>query len=133
MYPHAKFIFKASGDTTGNLDDARLHQVFSNLLINAAHYGSKEHAIHISVTSETDTLVVEVMNRGIPIPAESLASIFSPMVQLTKDTPQDDRPATSLGLGLYIAREISEAHGGTIEVISTESEGTNFTVRLPRN
>lgn len=133
MYPNAKFNLTTSGDTTGNLDDARLHQVFCNLLINAAHYGSKEDAIHIFVGSEADKLVVQVMNRGTPIPADSLQSIFSPLIQLSKETPQDDRPATSLGLGLYIAREISEAHGGTIEVISTESEGTIFTVRLPKS
>jgi signal transduction histidine kinase len=121
-----------SGDTTGVLDDARLHQVFCNLLINAAHYGAKEHPISISATGDADMLVVQVMNRGPVIPAESLQSIFSPLIQLSKEVPQDARPATSLGLGLYIAREISEAHGGTIEVESSEANGTTFTVRLPK-
>lgn len=132
MYPRATLNFTTCGDTTGKLDGARLHQVFCNLLINAAHYGAKEHPISISASGNADELVVQVMNRGPVIPAESLHSIFNPLIQLTKETPQDDRPATSLGLGLYIAREITEAHGGTIEVESTEAQGTRFSVRIPK-
>jgi len=73
-----------------------------------------------------------VHNRGIPIPPEALQVIFNPLVQVAKSKAEPhQRPSTSLGLGLYIAREIVLAHGGTIEVTSTAEAGTAFTVRLP--
>jgi signal transduction histidine kinase len=132
MYPGAKFNLEKAGNLTANLDDARLHQVFCNLLINAAHYGTKEHPITIVAKEESDTLVVQVNNRGPAIPAQSLQNIFNPLVQLSNAHSVDGRPATSLGLGLFIAREITEAHGGAIEVESSETDGTTFKVRLPK-
>ncbi|MDB5842481.1 MAG: putative two-component sensor histidine kinase, partial [Herminiimonas sp.] len=90
------------------------------------------HPIHIAATGESGSLVVQVKNQGTIIPPSSLQSIFNPLVQLAKGHESDHRPATSLGLGLFIAREITEAHDGTIAVESSEKEGTTFTVRLPR-
>lgn len=58
--------------------------------------------------------------------------IFNPLVQVARrESEPHERPSTSLGLGLFIAREILAAHGGTIEVTSAEDTGTAFTVRLP--
>jgi signal transduction histidine kinase len=58
---------------------------------------------------------------------------FDPMVRIAKTpTKADERPTTSLGLGLYIAREIVNAHGGKIDVASSVESGTSFTVTLPR-
>lgn len=54
------------------------------------------------------------------------------MVQLPVDGEQPGRPRTSLGLGLFIARETVLAHGGSINVSSTVADGTTFTVRIPR-
>jgi signal transduction histidine kinase len=75
---------------------------------------------------------VEVKNIGPAIPPESLEAIFNPLVQLSVDENQDGRPTTSLGLGLFIAREITIAHGGTIEAQSDATSGNVFTVRFPR-
>ena len=74
---------------------------------------------------------VRVTNQGQPIPAASLGAIFKPLVQLPEEGGQDERPRTSLGLGLFVAREIAEAHGGTIGVQSDAARGTVFTVRIP--
>lgn len=132
MYPGSVFNLATEGNLSANLDGARLHQVICNLLINAAHYGSTEHAVEIEAKEESCALTVKVTNRGPAIPPESLHAIFSPLVQLSKERPLDNRPSTSLGLGLFIAREITEAHGGSINVTSTESQGTVFEVRLPK-
>ena len=121
----------SSGDLTGNFDAARLQQVITNLLSNAVQYRSKDHAVKISAAGESDQIVVQVRNRGPLIPKASLQAIFKPLVQLTGDGLQEGRPATSVGLGLFIAQEITKAHGGTISVASN-SAGTTFTVSLPR-
>jgi signal transduction histidine kinase len=126
------FELKTSGELHGNFDGPRLQQVFSNLLNNAAQYRGKEHSVTIVAQSDPNAVMVQVKNRGPVIPPESLKAIFDPLVQLSVDAQQQGRPPTSLGLGLFIAREITVAHGGTITAESSEDSGTVFTVTLPR-
>ena len=72
------------------------------------------------------------MNRGKSISPDALQVIFDPLVQIpTTDSAQNGSAKTSLGLGLYIVREIVTAHGGTISVRSTDAHGTVFTLHLP--
>ena len=81
---------------------------------------------------ETQVTVV-VKNQGTPIPPEALQVIFDPLVQVASQAAAlHERPATSLGLGLFITREIVRGHGGSIAVTSSASEGTVFSVRLSR-
>jgi signal transduction histidine kinase len=131
-HPECPFELKASGDWVGNFDGTRLHQVFSNLLNNAAQYRGKEHPVTISVEGRPDVLLVEVQNFGPVIPPDSLKTVFDPLVQLPVADAELGRPSTSLGMGLFIARGITQAHGGTITATSNENGGTVFTVRLPR-
>ena len=70
-----------------------------------------------------------VHNTGSTIPADRLVQIFQPMQQVS---PGPVRSQRSVGLGLYIVESILVSHHGTIGVTSTDSEGTTFTVRLPR-
>ena len=86
----------------------------------------------LGVAGELDDVVLSVTNFGPAIPAESLRTIFSAMVQLPVEGEQPGRPRTSLGLGLFIARETALAHGGSIHVSSTDTSGTTFMVRIPR-
>lgn len=133
-YPSMHFDVNTKGDLTGDFDIVRLHQLFVNLLVNAAQYGAKDKAVKMEAFPEADCVVVRVTNHGPVIPEAFLTTIFRPLVQLEPDDPAlDSRPRTSLGLGLYVAREITLAHGGTIDVTSTEADGTTFTVRLPKH
>jgi len=132
MHPNCKFTLDAAGDLVGSFDGTRLHQLFCNLLINAAQYRAKDSTVTVVVRGEPATVSVQVKNRGQTLTAEALQSIFHPLVQLSIEGQQDGRPATSLGLGLFVAREITQAHGGKITATSNENEGTVFTVRLPR-
>ncbi|UUZ55937.1 ATP-binding protein [Massilia sp. H-1] len=109
----------------------RLHQLLTNLLINAAQYGTDALPVRMAARGAPDAVTVTVINDGPRIPAESLETIFSPLVQLP-GLDQDARPRTSLGLGLFVAREIALAHGGGISAASSEAEGTVFTVIVPR-
>ena len=78
-------------------------------------------------------MVVQVRNLGPVIPAASLKAIFDPLVQLSvTEGEQKGAPTSSLGLGLFIAREITTAHCGTVTAESSKEAGTVFTVRLPR-
>jgi signal transduction histidine kinase len=130
-HPDCPFRLTASGNLIGNFDGMRLHQVLSNLLNNAAQYRGKEHPISITMDGNADKLVIEVQNFGPVIPSDSLRAVFDPLVQLPVVEQQPGRPTTSMGLGLFIASEITRAHGGSISVSSDELAGTIFTVQLP--
>ena len=86
----------------------------------------------ITACGDAETAVVQVKNFGRQIPEASLKSIFDPLVQLAISDDHKAPNATSIGLGLFIAREIASAHGGTIGAESSLECGTVFTVRLPR-
>ena len=131
-HPAQKFVLKSSGELIGSFDEARLQQVFSNVLCNAARYSDPDQPIKIAVEGQADAIAVKVHNIGPVIPKKSLQSIFEPLVQLVEQTELPEPSSHSVGLGLYIAREITEAHGGTIEAASSEHAGTTFTVLLPR-
>lgn len=132
-HPDCKFELACHGETLGDFDGPRLAQVFSNLLNNAAQYRSGEKPVALRVSSSKCDFTVTVTNFGREIPPESLRAIFDPLVQLSPATDQKGPASTSLGLGLFIAREITLAHGGTIAVESNTKGGTVFTVKLPRS
>lgn len=132
-YPKAVFNFEVTGNLDGYFDAARFQQVLSNLLNNAAKYSTPGMPVTLSARNESETIIVEVKNIGHPIPPESLQVIFNPLVQVASNKSESkSHPSTSLGLGLFIAREIVEGHNGTIEASSSETDGTIFTVRLPK-
>ena len=131
-YPECDFVLQPSGNLTGPFDEARLQQVFANLLNNAARYSEPDKPITMTVTGKADVIAVTVHNVGPVIPAQSLEAIFEPLVQLVKETEHSKSSTHSVGLGLYIARKITEAHLGTIKAESSKLSGTVFTVLLPR-
>lgn len=131
-YPDCPFELETSGSMAAWVDGARVHQLLTNLLTNAAQYRDKVFSVALAVAGEPDEMVVQVKNRGPVIPAEFFEAIFNPLVQLTNTGDDSMRPSTSLGLGLHIARSIAVAHGGDISVASTQKNGTVFSVRLPR-
>jgi signal transduction histidine kinase len=131
--PDHEFIQHVSGDLRIRADGARLRQVLSNLLNNAVQHGDKRTPVSLSACGAKDEIVLSVANFGRPIPVEALRIIFDPLVQVPSTTSDVyKRPKTSLGLGLFIAREIVRGHSGTIDVQSSEKTGTVFTIRLPR-
>ena len=119
-------VIHSEGDVNGVFDVDRIQQVISNLIGNALHHGQADSPVHVDVAGpRPDELVFTVRNRGC-IPSESFEYLFAPFHRL--------RPAESkgLGLGLYIVDQFVKAHGGSVQVTSSEVEGTAFEVRLPR-
>jgi len=131
--PEQQFVQQMSGDLTLQADAARMQQALSNLLSNAVQHGSRQSPVMLIVDGEADAIVLRVTNAGEPIPAEALPMIFEPLVKApSAGSESHDRSRTSLGLGLFIVREIVIGHGGTISVESSIAAGTVFTIRLPR-
>jgi len=132
-HPSRVIRFEAEGDARGDWDADRLRQAVSNLMGNAVQHGAHDAPIDLKLVGERSDVVLVVQNGGPPIPPGQLLQIFNPLVRGSNDgRPRQNRPG-SIGLGLYIAREIARSHGGRVEVTSTEEAGTAFTVRLPRH
>lgn len=117
-------------------DESRIAQVLSNLIGNAIQYGSPDIPITVRLSNNGDEISVEVNNKGKNIADDKVLSIFDPMVRIAAHVnsaeSSDLIERTSLGIGLYISREIIHAHGGEIKVTSSESDGTTFIVAMPR-
>jgi signal transduction histidine kinase len=129
--PGSVLKLNTSGNLVGNWDPARITQLLVNLLANAVQHGSPKTTVSVTARGETNEVVLQVHNRGPAIPAADLPDLFSPFKRLGAEGAAT-RAATSLGLGLYIVERIVTAHGGTIDVQSSDDGGTFFTVRLPR-
>jgi len=117
------------GDLIGVWDRDRLYQLLSNLVGNAIQHGAPRSSIDLRIDGGKTEVVMEVANRGEPIPAALLPFIFEAFRQGRTDHSSRTR---GLGLGLFIAQQIARAHGGSIGVTSTAGDGTTFRVRLPR-
>jgi signal transduction histidine kinase len=121
------------GDLSGEWDADRLRQAISNLLGNAIQHGDENAPIDLKLTGETSDVVIVIHNGGPPIPPGELSKIFDPLVRgSSAEFPKRNRPG-SIGLGLYIAREVARSHGGILDATSTREAGTAFTMRLPRH
>ncbi len=133
-YPQRVLVAEIPGEIFLSFDAARMRQVLTNLLANAVQHGDSDFPVGLIVRDETAQVVAVVANQGTPIPQELMQVIFNPLVQVpTAASEPHERPATSLGLGLFIAREIVVGHGGRIKVTSSAAEGTAFSVCLPRD
>jgi signal transduction histidine kinase len=112
------------GPCSGEWDRDRLAQVLSNLLANACQHSDPGSAVTVTISGTATDATVAVHNGGAPIPPELLPSVF--------DAFSGSETSQGLGLGLYIAREIARAHGGRVDVASSQEAGTIFTLTLPR-
>jgi signal transduction histidine kinase len=120
----------ASGDTKGEWDRSRLGQALSNLVGNALQYSPAASTVTVRISGEGATVLLSVHNYGKPIAPAEQKRIFRP---LTRGVGRvTDFSSSNLGLGLYIANKIAQAHRGTILVRSSLEEGTTFTMVLPR-
>lgn len=132
VHPQTAFRLESGGQLDGIFDVERMHQVLSNLLNNAVQHGTRGSEILLVASGDENELGLKVNNAGSSLDASHLQVIFEPLVQL-EAKPKDPRASTNLGLGLFIAREIVVAHGGTIEATSSDADGTTFSIKLPRS
>ncbi|WP_426748438.1 ATP-binding protein [Myxococcus faecalis] len=130
-WPDRRILSEYTGNGVGQWDPDRVAQVLGNLVGNAMQYSAPDTVVRVVAQGEdSGGVVLEVHNQGLPIPLELKSRIFEPL-ERGLERPED-RGMRSIGLGLYIVRSIVVAHGGTVDVRSTQDDGTTFTVRLPR-
>jgi signal transduction histidine kinase len=124
------FSVNVAGDAPVNVegDADRLNEVLGNILSNAFKFTGHGGKIALDARRDGAGLAVEVRDSGVGIPADKLPKIFEKFYQV--DNSAQPRSAGS-GLGLAIAKEIVEAHGGTITAESEAGKGTRFRVTLP--
>ncbi|ATB33644.1 sensor histidine kinase [Melittangium boletus] len=109
----------------GTWDRLRIEQVLINLLSNAFKYAMGS-PVEISITRELSEAILVITDKGPGIPEQALSRLFG---RFERAAPM--RHHGGLGLGLFVTREIVEAHGGTISVKNQPEGGARFTVRLP--
>lgn len=130
--PGSRVEIEECEEQVGQWDAARISQVLTNLFSNAVEHSNGD-TVGVVLEGDEETVEIRIHNRGVAISADQLDGLFNPMKHGTSlRKPSSQGPTGNLGLGLYIAERIVSAHGGRIEVASSEAQGTTFTVRLPR-
>lgn len=123
------FTDKMEQDLPVSLDRKRMHQAFKNIIGNALKYGPEQGLIiKAELSKQGDFIYIEFNDNGPGIPADKLPYIFDRFYRIDNERTKD---LASTGLGLAIARELVEAHGGRITVVSEKDRGTCFKVALP--
>jgi signal transduction histidine kinase len=118
--------FRSDPSVIGEWDPSRIDQVASNLIANAVSYG-KGAPCRVSVDAVGDAARIIVRDEGIGIAADQRMRIFERFGRAVSSSNY-----SGLGLGLWIAKQIVDAHGGTIDIDSELGRGATFTVTLPR-
>jgi PAS domain S-box-containing protein len=125
-----EIVLESSGDPRGEWDSDRLAQVLSNLLANAVEHGEARQPIHLRLDgTDPGVMRFSVRNAGV-IREPHLPMLFDPFRRAAAEGK--GRKSRGLGLGLYIVQQLVQAHGGTIDVESSEDSGTCFLVSIPR-
>jgi PAS domain S-box-containing protein len=109
-------------------DELRLEQVLQNLLQNAIKYSPSGGTVAVQVERQAANALVHVSDQGIGIPAAALPQLFR---RFYRAPNADSQHISGMGIGLYVVKEIIELHGGAVEIVSQELQGSTFTIRLP--
>jgi signal transduction histidine kinase len=121
----ADIAIHAPAPVVGTWDPDRLMQAVSNLVGNAVVHGRGR--VEVRVGGESGSAILQIHNAGPPVPEDLRGRLFQPF----HGSADGYGARTGLGLGLFITERIVTAHGGRIQVQSTDAEGTTFTVLLP--
>lgn len=111
----------------GRFDCSGIKRALENLITNAVKYGSDDRPILISLGQSKTEVCLQVHNEGNPIPLKEQASLFD----YYQRSNAQEGTQQGWGIGLTLVKGIAEAHGGKVEVRSSEEEGTTFSIILP--
>lgn len=133
FYPEYAISLNTQGDLEITVDEARISQALSNLIANAVQHGSDSTPISVVARREEAHIFWSIHNEGPTISDADIETLFDPARRYALATMPSSPalPHRHLGLGLFVSREIIKAHGGSIHAVSSDDDGTTFTVRLP--
>lgn len=124
-----RFSVSCPANIQANIDPKRIQQVLSNLLENARKHTAEGKKVSLDVSQNDNKIIITILDEGEGIPKGDLPYIFDRLYRVEKSR---SRESGGTGLGLAIAKEIIEAHGGSIEVQSKLGKGTSVTISLRR-
>ena len=130
IYPGRVFTLTCDEGLSGEWDGARMAQVVTNLLGNAIQHGATDAPVTLTARGDGGSIELAFHNEGPAIPPDTIPKLFDLLFHDEQSQTTEHDYANSLGLGLYICKEIVLAHDGTIEVHSSGSDGTTFIVRV---
>ncbi len=128
VYPTRRLKHEHVGEGSCLGDASRLTQLIGNLVSNAMAYGNPERVVTVTSAVDSETCRLAVHNHGRPIADELQPGLFEPMSRGSDVSSA----ARSVGLGLFIVREIAKAHAGQVSLTSRSSDGTTFVATFPR-
>lgn len=126
-FPQATLLHVCKGEGVVELDPDRTQQMIGNLVANSVAYGDPQRPVTIATELTANLAVISVHNHGPAIPESSIPGLFDSMTRAS----DRDNSVRSVGLGLFIVREITLAHGGEVAVSSETDTGTTFSIRMP--
>ena len=124
-----RFRLQVQGDCVGLMSPSGIKRVIENLCNNAVKYGSNDTEILVKVQGDAKEIVMSIHNYGGVISKDDYHNLFN---YLERTVAAQDSGIKGWGIGLTIVKGIVMSHGGTIQVMSNEVEGTTFTIRLPK-
>lgn len=130
-HPERRIDLSMSDHVDAIFDESRIAQVLSNLIGNAIQYGAGDKPVTVVMTRLENDVKISVNNRGQAIEQNKLVAVFDPFVRIAATHSPGFTERTSLGIGLFIARQIIHAHGGELTVTSDAASGTTFTLIVP--
>lgn len=122
----SEIVLSTQGKSRGRWDRLRMDQIITNLISNAIKYGNGSK-INVSIQGSDANVRLEVSDQGIGIPPKDLDRVFE---RFQRIAPAEKYPG--LGLGLFITKQMIEAHGGTVYVTSALGKGSTFVITVPR-
>jgi len=129
-HPDRRILVETAGNLEGEWDRARIRQMLSNLIENAALHGFRTSAIDVAAKGSAQEITLSVHNEGSISPADA-STVFDPLPR-GEDETRIQSEKVRLDLGLFVTKGIVTAHGGQITVMSSDEEGTTFTAHFPR-
>jgi signal transduction histidine kinase len=122
-----RFVVVSHSDIRSYCSRKEIRRVIENLVINAVRYGAPNTPITLTLEQMEAHINLTIHNQGNPIPPDAQSILF----QQFRRAASAQQPK-GWGLGLFLAKGIVEAHGGTLSIDSTEGKGTSFIINLPR-
>jgi signal transduction histidine kinase len=123
-----RFQVESSGKCIGSWNENYLRRLTENLATNAIKYGEENRKVTFSVSHDDKEAVLKIHNFGEPIPEDQKAELFIKFKRL-----KTAQTKIGWGIGLAVVKGMVDAHNGTIQVESSQSEGTTFIIKLPKH